>query len=138
MPRESRERDRAEAAARYEASRVPATIADVRPLSVGIRSEISSLEGDRVRLIEALRWLARNLETEANYLESDKDREPTTTLMSSSLVLDITSLSVSVNAKAKILRSVVAELTKQGVTLPGVMVVKDQFNRTQVHASWEG
>ena len=142
MPRETRaerrEREANEAKARYEASRIPATVADVRPLSVGVRSEINSLENDRNRLIESLRWLARSLTQEAYYLEQDADREPSTSLMSSSLVVDISVLSSAVNAKARVLRNVVAELAEQGVNLPGVTVVKDQFNRTHVHGSWEG
>jgi hypothetical protein len=141
MPRETaaerRERERQEATARYEASRIPATIADVRPMTMGIRSEINSLESDRTRLIEALRWLARNLNQEADYLEQDKDREASTSMMSSSLVVDISVLSSQVNARAKVLRNIVGELAEQGVELAGITVVKDQFNRTQLHANWE-
>ena len=142
MPRETaaerRERERQEAQAKYEASRIPATLADVRSLSMGLRSEIGSLERDRNRLIEALRWLARNLNQEADSLEQDKDREPSTSMMSSSLVTDITILSSAVNAKAKVMHNIVGELIEQGVEIPGITLVKNEFNRTTLHHSWEG
>ena len=104
---------------------------------MGLRSEISSLEGDRKNLIENLRWFARNLNQEADYLEADADREPSTSMCTGSLPHDIDAMANKIIAKQRILQSVVGELIEQGVVIPGITIVKDQFNRARVHGAWE-
>lgn len=126
MARETRaqvmERERQEREARYLASRVPATIADVRNLQVMVRHEHRRLADDRAHLIENMRWLARSLTQDADSLEQHPDREPSESVITGSLVHDIAREANVIAARGRLLTAMVKDLVREGVPFPGIEV----------------
>lgn len=108
----------AEREAAYLASRIPATIADVRTLQAMVRHERRRLVDDRAHLVENMRWLARSLTQEADNLEQYPDREPSESVVTGSLVHDVAREANIITTRGRSLGMMVRELESEGVTFP--------------------
>ena len=117
-----REREESEREARYLASRVPATIADVRNIQVMVRHAHRNLADDRAHLIENMRWLSRSLAQDADRLEQHPDYEASDSVISGSLVHDIAREANVLTARGRLLTSMVKDLVREGVPFPGIEV----------------
>jgi hypothetical protein len=70
----------------------------MQELDYAIRSAENDVKRYRDQAIEAMQWLSRNLQEEATRVAEDPTRLPQTSLMSSSLVVDITRLTTQCQA----------------------------------------
>ena len=125
-----REREAAENRARYEATRIPATIQDTRGITIMARGMFSCIAGKREQLIENLRWHARSLNQEADRLAEDPTRDPSTSNCTGSLSHDIDRLAAEINVMGNMLKSWVRELDREGVKIPGLTVMDGNFGGT--------
>lgn len=117
-------REAAEREARYLASRVPATIADVRNIQGMVRHEHRRMTDDRAHLIENMRWLARSLTQDADRLEQHPDVEASDSVVCGSLVHDIAREANVLTQRGRTLTSLVKELIREGVPFPGIEVTE--------------
>lgn len=117
-------REHLERQAAYEASRVPATIADVRSVAMLVRSEMMVLADMRKTHIDNLEWLARELTREAEYLKAEPERRPNTSILSGSLPHSIEEYANHLSGRGRLLEQFVRQLAREGVTLPGITVAE--------------
>lgn len=111
---ERRAKEDAAREAAYLASRVPATIADVRMVQITARGFHRDLGETREALVHKLDWLVRDLTRELDNLKNPA-YDPSRSMLTGSLPHDIQALSEAYHVKARMLKGFVGALTREGV-----------------------
>lgn len=100
--------------AAYLASRVPATIQDVRSMRAVVGGMHRELRETREELVHKLDWLVRDLTRELDNLKNPA-YDPSRSMLTGSLPHDIQALSEAYHVKARMLKGFVGALTREGV-----------------------